>query len=125
VRTLPQIPGGWTTRDIEICGRTFHITLPTSPDAFLDDASVLAESRRNDYMPYWPYLWPASLPMSEAVVREGWEPGTEILEIGAGIGFVGLVALSCGHQVTFTDYRAEAVDLASSTRANDSMARKE
>lgn len=123
MKSLPEIPGGWSIRDIEIGGRTFHITLPTSPDAFLDDPSVLAESRRNDYMPYWPYLWPASLPMSEAVVREGWEPGTEILEIGAGIGFVGLVALSCGHRVTFTDYRAEAVDLALYNAEQNELAR--
>ncbi|MGE3315706.1 MAG: methyltransferase [Planctomycetaceae bacterium] len=110
--TLPEIPGGWSTREIGIAGRSFRVTLPTSPDAFLDDPEVLDESRRNDYMPYWPYLWPASLPMSEAVVRAGWRTGTEILEVGAGIGFVGLVALSCGHRVTFSDYRGEAVDLA-------------
>jgi predicted nicotinamide N-methyase len=120
VRQLPDIPGGWSTRDIEIAGRTFHITLPTSPDAFLDDPEVIAENHRNDYMPYWPYLWPASLPMSEAVTRADWARGTEILEIGAGIGFVGLVALACGHRVTFTDYRQEAVDLALyNARQND------
>jgi ETFB lysine methyltransferase len=109
---LADIPGGWTTRDIEIAGRTLHVRLPSSPDAFLDDPAVLEESRRDDYMPYWCYLWPASLPMSEAVSRAGWPEGTEILEIGAGIGLVGLAALACGYRVTFSDYRQEAVDVA-------------
>jgi predicted nicotinamide N-methyase len=112
VNELPEIPGGWSTREIEIAGRTFHVTLPRVPDAFLDDPDVLAENRRSDYMPYWSYLWPASLPMAVAVTRVGWPAGTEIHEIGAGIGFVGLVALAAGHRVTFSDYRQEAVDLA-------------
>lgn len=109
---LPDIPGGWTTRDFVIANRNYRVTLPSSPDAFLDDPAVLAENQRNDYMPYWPYLWPASLPMAEAVACANWPASTEILEIGAGIGLVGLVALGTGHLVTFSDYRAEAVDLA-------------
>ena len=41
-------------------------------------------------MPYWPYLWPAAYAMSAAVLRENWPPGAAALEIGAGIGLVGL-----------------------------------
>lgn len=110
--TLPDIPGGWTTRCIEAAGRSFQITLPASPDAFLEDRAVLEASRRDDYMPYWPYLWPAALPMGEAVARADWPAGAEVLEIGAGIGWVGLVALSRGYRVTITDYQATAVELA-------------
>ncbi len=110
--TLPEIPGGWSVREILVAGRRFQITLPTSPDAFLDDPAVREASERDDYMPYWPYLWPASLPMAEAVARANWRSGTKVLEIGAGIGFVGLVALACGYDVTLTDYQQTAVDLA-------------
>jgi predicted nicotinamide N-methyase len=109
---LPDIPGGWTTREIVVAGRSFHLTLPASPDAFLDDPAVRAASECDDYMPYWPYLWPAALPMAEAVARADWRAGTDMLEIGAGIGFVGLVALSRGCDVMFTDYQQPAVDLA-------------
>ena len=112
MRGLTGIPGGWTTRDIAVAGRSFRLTLPASPDAFLDDPAVREASVRDDYMPYWPYLWPASLPMAEAVARADWPAGTEVLEIGAGIGFVGLVALSRGYNVTLTDYQQAAVDLA-------------
>ena len=70
--TLPAIPGGWTTRDFVLAGRTLRVTLPSSPDAFLDDPEVLAANRRDDYMPYWSYLWPTSLETAVAVLHHDW-----------------------------------------------------
>lgn len=110
--TLPSIPGGWTTRDVVVAGRTIRLTLPASPDAFLDDPVVIAEHERSGYMPYWGYLWPASLEMAAAVLRHDWPPGLAALEIGAGIGLTGLAALSAGLDVSFSDYDAQAVELA-------------
>src|SRR5262245_61172912 len=49
-----------------------RVTLPASPDAFLDDPEVLAANRRDDYMPYWSYLWPASLETAVAVLNHAW-----------------------------------------------------
>ncbi len=69
---LPAIPGGWATRDFHLAGRTLRVTLPASPDAFLDDPEVLAANRRNDYMPYWSYLWPTSLETAVAVLSHDW-----------------------------------------------------
>jgi Lysine methyltransferase len=69
---LPPIPGGWSQRDFVLAGRTLRVTLPASPDAFLDDPDVLAASRRDDYMPYWSYLWPASLESAVAVLNHDW-----------------------------------------------------
>jgi 2-polyprenyl-3-methyl-5-hydroxy-6-metoxy-1,4-benzoquinol methylase len=69
---LPTIPGGWTTRDFVLAGRTLRVTLPASPDAFLDDPDVLAANRRDDYMPYWSYLWPTSLETAVAVLTHEW-----------------------------------------------------
>lgn len=112
VNCLPAIPGGWTVEDIRIGDRCFQVTKPAVPDEFLDDPEVLAASQREDYMPYWPYLWPAAMCMARAVVRSDWRPGVAALEIGAGIGLVGLAALSCGVRVTFSDSQQTAVDLA-------------
>lgn len=69
---LPEIPGGWTRRDFVLAGRTLRITLPASPDAFLDDPEVLAANRRDDYMPYWSYVWPTSLETAVAVLKHDW-----------------------------------------------------
>ena len=111
MHNLPEIPGGWTVQEIDVEGCTLRITLPAAPDAFLDDTDVLAASRRDDYMPYWPYLWSAANSMAKMVARAGWPPGTRVLEIGAGIGLVGLAALSRGLRVTFSDYQQTAVEL--------------
>ena len=70
--TLPTIPGGWTKRDFVLAGQTLRVTLPASPDAFLDDPDVLAANRRDDYMPYWSYLWPTSLETAVAVLTHDW-----------------------------------------------------
>jgi predicted nicotinamide N-methyase len=109
---LPPIPGGWTTRDFHLADTTLRITLPAQPDAFLDDPAVLAANRRDDYMPYWSYLWPASLETAVAVLKHDWAPGTEALEIGAGIALTGQAALARGLKVSFSDYDQQAIDLA-------------
>jgi predicted nicotinamide N-methyase len=109
---LPGIPGGWTERAWTIAGREFRLTLPAAPDAFLDDPAVAAAHARDEYMPYWAYLWPASLAISAAVLRQPWPAGTPMLELGAGVGLVGLAALAAGYRVTITDYDPVAVELA-------------
>lgn len=73
---------------------------------------MLEANRRDDYMPYWSYLWPAATTMAAAVQRAGWPAGTEILEVGCGIGLVGLAALDRGGNVTFSDYDPVAVECA-------------
>jgi predicted nicotinamide N-methyase len=125
---LPAIPGGWSQRDFLLAGHTLRVTLPASPDAFLDDPEVLAANRRDDYMPYWSYLWPASLETAVTVLNHDWQlvspplskggsrgaSAQEIhaLEIGAGIALTGLAALARGLAVTFSDYDQRAIDLA-------------
>ena len=109
---LPDIPGGWESRSISVAGRSFQMTLPAAPDAFLDDPTVLAAHARDGYMPYWGYLWPTSLEMAAAVLRHDWPAGQRVLEIGAGIGLAGLAGLAAGLHVTFSDYDPQAVALA-------------
>ncbi|MEX2285457.1 MAG: hypothetical protein WD648_00130 [Planctomycetaceae bacterium] len=109
---LPAIPGGWAEKDIVIERHRFRLTLPADPDAFLDDPVVHEAHERDEYMPYWPYLWPAAYSMAAAVMRADWPARQPALEIGTGIGLVGLAALVKGLRVVFTDYAADAVTLA-------------
>ncbi len=109
---LPFVAGGWTERSWSIRGNTLSLVLPARPDALLDDADVIAAHEQDGYMPYWAYLWPASIPMAEAILQQPWPCDTSVLELGAGVGFVGLAAGMAGYRTTITDYDATAVELA-------------
>lgn len=87
-------------------GRELRLVRPTDPDRLLRDPGVLEQNRRDDYMPYWAYLWPGAYLLAEAVARRDWAPGTPALEIGCGLGLAGLAGLAVGLDVTFTDYDA-------------------
>lgn len=106
---LPVIPGGWKLSDYAIGNRTFSIYQPAEPDLFLDDQAVLAANESNDYMPFWTFLWPAAIQMARAMKAAPWEPGSRVLELGSGLGLVGLAAYARGDRVTFSDYDPTAL----------------
>lgn len=108
---LPDVPGGWTRRVWDVGPHQIAMVLPAVPDAFLDDEDVHQRHAADEYMPYWAYLWPASLPMARLVLDAPWPAGTELLELGAGVGLVGLAALHRGDRVVFSDYDPQAVEL--------------
>ena len=81
-----------------------RILLPSDPDRLLNDPKVLALNRDHDYMPYWAYLWPGAFLLAEAIAGESWPEGTRALELGCGLGLAGLVGLTRGLDVEFTDY---------------------
>src|SRR5918998_3220466 len=99
--------------------REVRVVRPGDPDRLLDHPDVLAWNRRDDYMPYWAYLWPGAVMLAEAVAREPLAAGTRALEIGCGLGLAGLVGLARGLRVVFTDYDEAALEfVARSIREN-------
>jgi predicted nicotinamide N-methyase len=102
--------GPVVTASVPVGGRTIRLVRPAEPDRLLDDPHVSAWNRCDDYMPYWAYLWPGAYLLAEAVAREPWREGTAALEIGCGLGLGGLVALSQGLRVQFSDYDEAALD---------------
>ncbi len=89
---------------VRVAGRTLRLVKPVEPDRLLDDPEVVAWNEDEDYMPYWAYLWPGAFLLGEALVAGAYEPGTRALEIGCGLGLSGLVAVSLGLHVHFTDH---------------------
>lgn len=108
---MPPIPGDWGAETVTIAGRTFELILPGKPEAFLDDPDVIAANRLDDYMPYWATLWPGARTMAGLLGQAPWTAGVELLELGAGVGLVGLVAQSLGHPVVYSDYDPVAVQV--------------
>src|SRR5947208_7893328 len=92
--------------------RTFVIARPSESDRLLDNPAVHTAFARDEYMPYWADLWPAARMLAKAILHETWTPGTEALEVGCGLGLPGIVALSVGLRVTFSDYDACALRFA-------------
>ena len=99
-----------------------EIFAPADPDSLLDDPTVEARYKKDNYLPYWPVIWPSSLMLAEHILNAqdsppslphhpGTEPGRAI-ELGCGLGIAGIAATMRGWHVTFTDYDPEAVDFA-------------
>jgi predicted nicotinamide N-methyase len=63
-------------------------------------------------LPFWTMLWPASLVLGRFVSQLEAGPGKVMLELGAGLGLVGLVAAAHGHRVVISDHDLRALRLA-------------
>jgi predicted nicotinamide N-methyase len=111
--------GPVVTTEVMAGGRLIRLVRPADPDRMLEEPGVLAWNRVDDYMPYWAYLWPGAFLLAEAVAREPWQGGLEALEIGCGLGLAGMVGLTRGLRVKFTDYDLTPLDfVARSALAN-------
>lgn len=104
-RVRTEYEGPVVVTRLHFAGRSVRVVRPADPDRLLEDPAVLDLNRRDDYMPYWPYLWPGAYLLAEVVARASWPDGLEALEIGCGLGLAGLAALASGMaRVHFTDY---------------------
>jgi ETFB lysine methyltransferase len=84
--------------------RTFVLKRPSQSDKLLDEPAVESAFALDEYLPYWADLWPAARMLAKVILHEPWTPGTEVLELGCGLGLPGIVALSRGLRVIFSDY---------------------
>jgi predicted nicotinamide N-methyase len=99
-----------------------EIFAPADPDSLLDDPTVEARYKKDNYLPYWPVIWPSSLMLAEHILTAPQSPPAppdcpaappaRAIELGCGLGIAGIAAALRGWHVTFTDYDPEAVDFA-------------
>ena len=105
-----QYGGPVTVTTFEFGAISIRLARPADPDRLLDDPLVIDWNRRDDYMPYWPYLWPSALLLAEWMasaplpLRQQREVAADMLEIGCGLGLPGLVAVARGLRVQFSDH---------------------
>ena len=99
-------------REIDLgTGRVSMFTL-VDPDALLDALTQEEFDGSGGRMPYWGTVWPSALALAEKVLRSPSLEGRRVLDLGCGLGLVGLAALERGAHVTFLDWEPEAVRLA-------------
>ncbi len=96
-------------KDLSIKGRRFTLLVPRSLDRFVDPQDIFHD------FPLWSKPWEASLVLADYLAGITVDPQERILEIGCGLGLVGVVASSFGHKVTMTEYNPDALNFA---RAN-------
>lgn len=118
---LPKIPGGWRDEPFVIGDRTLHMAVAIDPELLLELPETLAEHEVNEYIPYWAWLWPAAFDMAKWLAARKWPPQCEALELGCGMGLVGIAAAASGLQMTISDYREEAVAVVRSNLARNGL----
>jgi predicted nicotinamide N-methyase len=89
-----------------INGKKFNILLPRNLDGFINPMDVL------DDFPLWAKIWKASWVLSGYLADMPVAPNKRLLEIGAGVGLVSIVAASFGHRITMTEYNPDALNFA-------------
>lgn len=60
-------------------------------------------------LPFWAKVWDSSFLLAYFLGKRPVVLGQRVLEIGAGIGVVGIYAALCGHKVTITDINEDAL----------------
>lgn len=88
-------------------------------------SNIEAQGLSLENFPYWAMVWDSALIMADFLVKQEPQPDRKILEIGAGLGFVGLCAAARGHRVTITDNMPDALAFALLSREHNNLANVE
>ncbi|MCS6866072.1 MAG: methyltransferase domain-containing protein [Gemmataceae bacterium] len=114
-RTPPELVTETVHETVFVGDYTFRIQRPATADQLLDHPWCRSAYVADEYVPYWPTLWPSARMLAKAVLREPWErypQPVEVLEIGCGLGLAGIAGLARGLHVTFSDVDETALAFA-------------
>ena len=119
----PELPPGAASdvvqETIEVAGRTVHMLRPRDGDAVLDE--LLAEDDPDeDRLPFWAELWPAGLALARAIATRPLA-GRQVLDLGCGLGLVGVTAGLAGARVLAVDRSPEAAAFAAVNAARNGV----
>ncbi len=76
-------------------------------DKLLDE--MLVETALTSSIPYWAELWESAIALSRYIWENVDMQGEKVLELGCGLGLVGIVAAQKGAKVLSTDYEDDAL----------------
>ena len=110
VAAPPGLPPGAASDVVEetvrLPGHVVHMLRPRDGDAILDE--LLAEDDPDeDRLPFWAQLWPAGHALASEVLTRPLA-GQRVLELGCGLGLVGVTAALAGARVLAVDRSPEA-----------------
>jgi predicted nicotinamide N-methyase len=94
---------------VTINGHRISLFTPSSIDRFIDPADAMVN------FPLWAKIWEASILLASFLSGLPATPQKTMLEIGSGIGMVGIAAAKAGHRITMSERNPDALNFA---RAN-------
>src|SRR5207244_3110406 len=121
IPNLPETPleslGPLARETVVVGAAAFRIDRPADSSGLIHDSATGSAFARDDDLPFWADLWPASRMLAKAVLRQPWTPGLTALELGCGLGLPGVAALARGLRVIFSDRDRTALRFAGSNAA--------
>ena len=113
--TPPEAVAETVRETVFVDDHTFRLDRPADGDKLLDHPWCRSAYAADEYVPYWPTLWPSARMLAKAVLREPWESYPQpvrVLEVGCGLGLAGIACLARGLSVTFSDVDRTALTFA-------------
>ena len=102
------------TTPVTINGQTLKLFTPASIDRFINPDDMM------DNFPLWAKIWEASGVLASYLTGLPPNPMKTMLEIGCGLGMVGIAAARTGHRITMTELNPDALNFArANVLAND------
>jgi 2-polyprenyl-3-methyl-5-hydroxy-6-metoxy-1,4-benzoquinol methylase len=103
-------------RPLMIGSERFDVAACSGADLLLD-ALIAADPAhpavRDERLPYWTEIWPASVVVAGAALEAGGAlAGKAVLDLGCGLGVAGMAAGRAGARVCLCDYDPQAVRFA-------------
>jgi len=109
--TMPRLDELALT-DLAVGPRNISLWHIKDLDAFLSRMMAEYPLVPDDDIPYYAWIWPAALALGSAVLEGPPLDGVSALELGCGVGVVGLCAALHGAHSTLTDLQPGALELA-------------
>lgn len=88
-------------------GREWTLLRPADPDAILDAMSE-EEYARDQFLPYWAELWPATHALLSALNAVVPSTKTTVCDLGCGLGCIGAILAALGHRTIALDIAPSA-----------------
>ena len=97
--------------NITCAGTPLTLTHVADTNALLD-AITPEEFAREERLPYWAEIWASGIALATWCLDGNPLKGRRILELGCGVGIVGIAAARSGAEVVCTDYEPDALAFA-------------
>jgi predicted nicotinamide N-methyase len=98
------------TSETAVTLRTTRVRIvhPSNSDDLISEDDYVRDER----LPYWADIWPASRVLAEEILAAEDAAGRNMLELGCGLGLVSLAAVLAGFRVVASDYYKPALEFA-------------